>query len=187
MKSSIKYDALYGPALYAPLTRASLIAIGETAIRTPIQYHTLQGYLSELEVFKYLLNHRGLSNVRKVSDTDPGHHGDVSFSYRGQSYSAEVKTVTIRKGKGLVSFAPTRKSDLYCAYRRGDFDLLIVRVTNTNDLLFCHTRHIPNHKKSDEFLRASLTIKESNDFFPFVTDLKLINLTAEIVPPIPID
>jgi len=166
----MNFNKVYGSPEFPTIPGDELAILAESARRSSIQYHTLQGYISENRVIRYLCDLAGVTRVTKIPDYAEGHGGDVSFKYRNNVWSVEIKTVTIKdNGVGSVSIKPTRKSDVVQAYRRGHFDLLAVAITNRgeNGLLFVHTDALPNHKVNPLFLQGSLTIKEVNDFFPF--------------------
>lgn len=162
-------DKILGPRRHNPLTLAQLKDLRETAQRSSTQHYTLQGYLSEISILKYLDGLRSITHLRKIPDFEDGHGGDVSFRYKGKLFRMEVKTLTLRDEKGTVSIVPTRKSDVVKAYRAKDFELVGVNISGrvTKNILFARTDELPRHKVNADFLQGTYAVKKSLEFAPF--------------------
>ena len=169
----MNFNQIYGTPRFPEIPIRDLNRLHESAIRSAIQYYTIQGYLSENRVIGYLTRQRDITDIRRVPDNADGHGGDVSFVYNGVTYTMEIKTLTLRDGKGKLNMCPTRKSDLYKAYRRTDFDLLAANITGRvrNGLLFARTVDLPVHGKDDRFIRATMMLHEATRFAPFQPSL----------------
>lgn len=166
-------DTVFGPPLFPPIDSNDIVTLEASAIRSSIQYHTLQGYISENRIIEYLIQLPDINNVKKIPDYTKGHGGDVEFYYKNQRYTMEIKTMTVKDNKkGTLSITPTRKSDIVHAYRRGDFQLVGINITNRSiPPLFVHTDKIPAHKRDDTFLATCMTLNESKHYIPFTHDL----------------
>ena len=174
MNADMMFDAVYGKQEYPTIPAEQWSMLHESVVRSSIQYYTIQGYLSELRVFEYLCSLPNVTCVRKVPDYSYGHGGDVSFKYKGKTYTMEVKTLS--KDEGSVAIAPTRKSDEYKAYRVGTFDLVGVCISQRreNALLFVHIDSLPRHRKSNEFLATRIKVSADKNFAPFVHDIRAV-------------
>lgn len=169
----MNHDLIYGPRLYDELLEEDINLLMKSVVRSPIQYFTLQGYISENRVIRHLTELRGVSTVRRIPDNADGHGGDVSFRFNGKTYTMEIKTLTLKDGKGKVHIRPTRKSDIIGAYRIDSFDLLAICISSRleNGLLFARAVDLPKHKVDGRFIQASMTLKEQSEFAPFTYTL----------------
>jgi hypothetical protein len=172
----MNFNKIYGSPRFPEIPIRELNRLHESAIRSAIQYYTIQGYISENRVIEYLDRQPDIVDIRRVPDNADGHGGDVSFVYNGVTYTMEIKTLTLRDGKGSLHMCPTRKSDLYKAYRRTDFDLLAVNITGRarGGLLFARMVDLPVHKKDDRFIQATMMLHEAKKFVPFLPSIKKV-------------
>ena len=173
----MKLDYIFGPPRHPRIIATDMAALRESARRNSIQHHTLQGYISENRIIRYLARLVGLSDVTKIPDYDVGHGGDVSFVHRGQRYTMEIKTLTLHEGSGKLRLKPSQRgTDDFYAYRRDAFDFVGVNIVNRNKngMLFARTSSLPSHKKDDRFLQATMILHEVKRFAPFVHSLKAI-------------